>query len=1106
MSYHYSSGSSSSGSSGSTSSSASSGSTSSSGSSGSSSSSSYLPSSSSSSSSSLSSIGSSPIVSGSVYYLQGQSNSGNTDGLTGYFYPLYTDESLISRIGQYHSHTFEGLDQVFYMPSGEINHGVSSPPSSTYYRNFMYQEYATYNVTNGTISYTNISTTPSQSAIAIASVSNSGTVPQNLETTRTSTLIPEQLIGKAQGLIQLLKDYYNYLNTEGLPSYEINLILDNHDIDRVSAKYLGSIGSEIAKNVPNSNVLDQVSLYKKIVKFYSTRGSEDSLFAFFRIFFDEAVSISYPKERLFKLSDGAWKPRAENNEVEIIGNLSSGDLNNEDINTVFNINDAQGNKLGSGQLSSFANVDALFDYDNVEEGLQIAFDSKQNATDTTWISNTDYPWVGNNRGNVAYDGQSFEFAFPGDATDYITAGIIGNQSSSLITNDHSIVARVRRGSDGGQYQGVFSASALSLPHAGHELYIDRDTGKLGRQFVDIDNPMIVADGSNIRIRNFKSMNNWRGNLGDTASSGETYYKNTAYASGTGLYNGKPFYVDNIYYFGATSISLATPYTTWDENTGFGTVENWPVAKIYYDGNKWVFKGAAVWNLITQTFSSTGVILCYSEDTSEDVFSANIEWFNESGSPIGNAFVNTPIELDATFNFSSQSIIPVDNQYHTIALTGKKARKGGYIKVSIDGGAWETVISGDTSAHLAVDSNTDIIIGKGSVYPFKGSMTNVQYYNTALSAADVLQVHNYYIGVVLDFYQITFENKDGSYVNGSTLVEAKEKAYTLNVLSGHEIDSFVEFEEPTLDESGVGPTVRIKVEYNQALSGEKQTVRWGDSRFDLFSSGNNVRHTYTPKDIGAYENSRSFASDINRLHDGDFWQEFSYVLNVGLSSDKWQNEYIRMVHPAGLKFFASVLYILSLENSWLGPKVRFDEVLRQYKRTYDTTKYAGNYRTNNPLSDLDWMEGLTPPSILDPSANAHHMPLFQPGWLTGDLRFLELIIEAFQFDIGPNDPAYQRMVLSVLHLLHITTKDRDAFAREDYLENLKFIDVEPITPYLNITFEEAVFNNPKIFNNIRSIIDITIVTETRLETEVDGFDMTTEDKDATDPEGDSYLVK
>ena len=206
----------------------------------------------------------------------------------------------------------------------------------------------------------------------------------------------------------------------------------------------------------------------------------------------------------------------------------------------------------------------------------------------------------------------------------------------------------------------------------------------------------------------------------------------------------------------------------------------------------------------------------------------------------------------------------------------------------------------------------------------------------------------------------------------------------------------------------------------------------------------------------------------------------------------------MVHPAGLKFFAAVLYILNVDNNWIGPKVEFDQALRQYKNTFDPTQYKGNYRTNDPLVDLRWMEGLTPPSILDSDADAHHMPLFQPGWLTGDLRFLELIIEALEFDLGPNDPTYQRMVLSTLHLLHRSTKDRNAFAREDYLENIKFLDQNPITPYLNTTFEEAVFNNPNIFNNLGALIDLSLLKNLRLNTEALEDIETEDDQD--------YLIK
>ena len=195
--------------------------------------------------------------------------------------------------------------------------------------------------------------------IAIASASNISK-PHNTETTRVYTIIPQAIVNKAKGLVTLLEDYYDYLNTNGLPSCEINRIIDNHDIDRVSNEYLDSIGEEIAKNVPNSNVLDKVSLYKKIVKFYSIRGSEDSLYTFFRIFFDEYASVTYPKEKLFKLSEGDWEPSNIKDEIQLVGNLLSGKLTNESINTVFQIKDNSDVVLGEGQLSNYVNVDKEF--------------------------------------------------------------------------------------------------------------------------------------------------------------------------------------------------------------------------------------------------------------------------------------------------------------------------------------------------------------------------------------------------------------------------------------------------------------------------------------------------------------------------------------------------------------------------------------------------------------------------------------------------------------------------------------------------------------------------------------------------------------------------
>jgi hypothetical protein len=131
--------------------------------------------------------------------------------------------------------------------------------------------------------------------------------PRNVESYGVNTLLPETLRGNAEKLVQFLEEYYNYLNGPNGPSLEINSVLLDKDLDQVSLKYLDSIQNLIASNVPNSRVLDRVSLYKIIVRYYNSRGSEDNILTLFKILFNENASISYPKELLFEPSSSPEK-------------------------------------------------------------------------------------------------------------------------------------------------------------------------------------------------------------------------------------------------------------------------------------------------------------------------------------------------------------------------------------------------------------------------------------------------------------------------------------------------------------------------------------------------------------------------------------------------------------------------------------------------------------------------------------------------------------------------------------------------------------------------------------------------------------------------------
>ena len=128
--------------------------------------------------------------------------------------------------------------------------------------------------------------------------------PRNVETITTESLFPTSLQTDSAKIISFIEEYYRYLNTVGLPTHEISAITSARDIDSASNQYLDSIAELIAKNVPQSSSMDKVSLYKLIVKYYNTRGSEESAVSFFKLFLDDIVTIFYPRDRLFDLSSG----------------------------------------------------------------------------------------------------------------------------------------------------------------------------------------------------------------------------------------------------------------------------------------------------------------------------------------------------------------------------------------------------------------------------------------------------------------------------------------------------------------------------------------------------------------------------------------------------------------------------------------------------------------------------------------------------------------------------------------------------------------------------------------------------------------------------------
>jgi hypothetical protein len=115
-------------------------------------------------------------------------------------------------------------------------------------------------------------------------------------------VLPPHYVAESKELVALLRSYYEWMNKPGNPSLEINSLKEIHDIDRTHDKYLERIMRVFARSVPNHVEMDKRRLLKIIVEYYSTRGSDDSVHLFFKIFYRETIKLFFPKELLFESS------------------------------------------------------------------------------------------------------------------------------------------------------------------------------------------------------------------------------------------------------------------------------------------------------------------------------------------------------------------------------------------------------------------------------------------------------------------------------------------------------------------------------------------------------------------------------------------------------------------------------------------------------------------------------------------------------------------------------------------------------------------------------------------------------------------------------------
>ena len=108
-------------------------------------------------------------------------------------------------------------------------------------------------------------------------------------------------------LVEFVKAYYTFLEETGQTNFYIRNLIEYRDIDKTIDDFVVHFKEKYLKYFPYELAVDDTRfLVKHIMDFYRSKGSERSYEIFFRSVYNATPTIYYPKQDVFKLSDGKW--------------------------------------------------------------------------------------------------------------------------------------------------------------------------------------------------------------------------------------------------------------------------------------------------------------------------------------------------------------------------------------------------------------------------------------------------------------------------------------------------------------------------------------------------------------------------------------------------------------------------------------------------------------------------------------------------------------------------------------------------------------------------------------------------------------------------------
>lgn len=106
--------------------------------------------------------------------------------------------------------------------------------------------------------------------------------------------------------VEFLSGYYEWLETEGSPYYQLRNHLSAMDFKVSLDGYASLLKNEYLHTIPEKLLADKEILIKHSKQFLQSLGSEKSFQFLFKILYGEDIELYYPKNDILRASDATW--------------------------------------------------------------------------------------------------------------------------------------------------------------------------------------------------------------------------------------------------------------------------------------------------------------------------------------------------------------------------------------------------------------------------------------------------------------------------------------------------------------------------------------------------------------------------------------------------------------------------------------------------------------------------------------------------------------------------------------------------------------------------------------------------------------------------------